>query len=269
MEVGPEGVVTSWTWVDTPNPNHPLDRPFAFALIQLDGADTAMVHVVDGGARRHQHRRAGRSRVARRAHRLRDRHRVLRVVSPVSPDDRGQGRAAHHAVPGGAALRGARRARGHPLRRGAARRQDHRAAVHRRVRPGLRAAARLLPHRRDQAHRPTTTSCSATPARSSTSRSITPVQYPGQEETEPFVRASIAARRRRRHAAAARRCSTRRSATCVSGMRVPRCGARSRSATPTSLAAGGWSGTDGGIEGWMPTGEPDARREHSSQEKGY
>ena len=47
-EVGPEGVVTSWTWVDEPNPNHPLDRPFAFALIQLDGADTAMVHVVDG-----------------------------------------------------------------------------------------------------------------------------------------------------------------------------------------------------------------------------
>ena len=62
VEVGPEGVVTSWTWVDAPNPNHPLDRPFAFALIQLDGADTAMVHVVDGPARRHQHRRAGPAR---------------------------------------------------------------------------------------------------------------------------------------------------------------------------------------------------------------
>jgi hypothetical protein len=24
------------------------------------------------------------------------------------------------------------------------------------------------------------------------------------------------------------------------------------------LAAGGWSSTSGGIEGWMPTGEPDA-----------
>ena len=48
VEVGPEGVVTSWTWVAEPNPNHPLDRPFAFALIRLDGADTAMVHVVDG-----------------------------------------------------------------------------------------------------------------------------------------------------------------------------------------------------------------------------
>ena len=48
VEVGPEGVITSWTWVPEPNPNHPLDRPFAFALIRLDGADTAMVHVVDG-----------------------------------------------------------------------------------------------------------------------------------------------------------------------------------------------------------------------------
>jgi uncharacterized OB-fold protein len=48
VEVGPEGEITSWTWVAEPNPNHPLDRPFAFALIKLDGADTAMVHVVDG-----------------------------------------------------------------------------------------------------------------------------------------------------------------------------------------------------------------------------
>ena len=48
VEIGPEGVITSWTWVAEPYPTHPLDRPFAFALIQLDGADTAMVHVVDG-----------------------------------------------------------------------------------------------------------------------------------------------------------------------------------------------------------------------------
>ena len=27
----------------------PLDRPFAFALIKLDGADTAMLHAVDAG----------------------------------------------------------------------------------------------------------------------------------------------------------------------------------------------------------------------------
>ena len=42
------GVVTTWAWVSEPRKNHPLDRPFAFALIRLDGADSAMLHVVDG-----------------------------------------------------------------------------------------------------------------------------------------------------------------------------------------------------------------------------
>ena len=48
VEVGPAGTVTAWTWVDDPRPGkHHLGRPFAFALVQPDGADTAMVHVVD------------------------------------------------------------------------------------------------------------------------------------------------------------------------------------------------------------------------------
>jgi len=47
VEVGPGGVVTSWTWVAHPSARHPLDRPFAFALIRLDGATTSMVHVID------------------------------------------------------------------------------------------------------------------------------------------------------------------------------------------------------------------------------
>ncbi|HZT65099.1 MAG TPA: OB-fold domain-containing protein [Acidimicrobiales bacterium] len=49
VEVGPEGTVDGWTWVAHPTPKHPLDRPFAFALIRPDGADTAMVHAVDAG----------------------------------------------------------------------------------------------------------------------------------------------------------------------------------------------------------------------------
>ena len=49
VEVGPEGGVKSWAWVATPRKSPPLDHPFAFALIQLDGADTALMHVVDGG----------------------------------------------------------------------------------------------------------------------------------------------------------------------------------------------------------------------------
>jgi len=42
--------VQSWTWVSEPTPKHPLDHPFAFALITPDGADTAMVHEVDAGS---------------------------------------------------------------------------------------------------------------------------------------------------------------------------------------------------------------------------
>ena len=49
VEVGPGGVVTSWAWVTTPRSRHPLDHPFAFALVRLDGADTALLHVVDTG----------------------------------------------------------------------------------------------------------------------------------------------------------------------------------------------------------------------------
>jgi uncharacterized OB-fold protein len=50
VEVGPAGTVESWAWVSTPRPGHPLDRPFAWALIRLDGADTALVHAVDAGS---------------------------------------------------------------------------------------------------------------------------------------------------------------------------------------------------------------------------
>lgn len=49
VPVGPQGTVKAWTWIDDPSPKHPLDRPFAFALITPDGADTAMVHAVDAG----------------------------------------------------------------------------------------------------------------------------------------------------------------------------------------------------------------------------
>ena len=41
------GTVLTWTWVSAPRPTHPLPRPFAFALIKIDGADTAFLHAVD------------------------------------------------------------------------------------------------------------------------------------------------------------------------------------------------------------------------------
>jgi uncharacterized OB-fold protein len=49
VDVGPDGTVEAWTWVDRPSSKHPLDRPFAFALVRPDGADTAMVSPVDAG----------------------------------------------------------------------------------------------------------------------------------------------------------------------------------------------------------------------------
>jgi hypothetical protein len=53
VDVADAGVVKQWTWVAQPLRKHPLDRPFAWALIRLDGADTAMVHVVDSGEEAH------------------------------------------------------------------------------------------------------------------------------------------------------------------------------------------------------------------------
>ncbi len=47
VEVGPGGVVESWAWVSEPRRSHPLDHPFAYALVKLDGADSALLHVVE------------------------------------------------------------------------------------------------------------------------------------------------------------------------------------------------------------------------------
>ncbi len=47
VEVGPGGVVTTWAWVTRPHPKDPVDRPFAWALIRIDGAESALLHAVD------------------------------------------------------------------------------------------------------------------------------------------------------------------------------------------------------------------------------
>jgi uncharacterized OB-fold protein len=47
VEVGTEGTVTSWTRMPEPLAGQPLQHPFCWALIRLDGADTPMVHAVD------------------------------------------------------------------------------------------------------------------------------------------------------------------------------------------------------------------------------
>src|SRR5215469_12761387 len=50
VPVGPAGTVLTWSWQPEPREGQPLGRPFAWALITLDGADTAMLHAVDAGS---------------------------------------------------------------------------------------------------------------------------------------------------------------------------------------------------------------------------
>ncbi len=47
VDVSDEGVVQTWSWAADPLPGQPLDRPFAWVLVKLDGADTALLHALD------------------------------------------------------------------------------------------------------------------------------------------------------------------------------------------------------------------------------
>jgi uncharacterized OB-fold protein len=50
VDVSDAGEVVSWCWVSEPRSSHPFDRPFAWAMVRLDGADVPMVHAVDAGS---------------------------------------------------------------------------------------------------------------------------------------------------------------------------------------------------------------------------
>ncbi|WP_432166718.1 Zn-ribbon domain-containing OB-fold protein [Streptomyces sp. bgisy031] len=47
VEVEPTGTVTTWAWNPEPRRGQPLDAPFAWVLVKLDGADTALLHALD------------------------------------------------------------------------------------------------------------------------------------------------------------------------------------------------------------------------------
>lgn len=47
VAVGQEGTVVTWSWNTVARAGQPFDRPFAYALVKLDGADTAMLHALD------------------------------------------------------------------------------------------------------------------------------------------------------------------------------------------------------------------------------
>ncbi|MFJ6699045.1 Zn-ribbon domain-containing OB-fold protein [Streptomyces sp. NPDC091272] len=47
VEVAATGTVTTWAWNPSPRRFQPLDTPFAWVLVRLDGADTALLHALD------------------------------------------------------------------------------------------------------------------------------------------------------------------------------------------------------------------------------
>jgi uncharacterized OB-fold protein len=50
VDVGQEGEIVSWCWVAAPREAHPMDEPFAWAMVKLDGADIPMIHCVEASA---------------------------------------------------------------------------------------------------------------------------------------------------------------------------------------------------------------------------
>jgi len=46
VEVGQQGEIVSWCWVNEPRDAHPMAQPFAWAMIKLDGADVPMIHCI-------------------------------------------------------------------------------------------------------------------------------------------------------------------------------------------------------------------------------
>ena len=47
VEVGAAGVVEHSAWVSEPLRTHPTDKPFAWVLVKLDGADTSLLHIAN------------------------------------------------------------------------------------------------------------------------------------------------------------------------------------------------------------------------------
>ncbi|WP_153815209.1 OB-fold nucleic acid binding domain-containing protein [Streptomyces sp. SUK 48] len=47
VPVATTGTVTTWAWNPAPRPGQPLATPFAWALVRLDGADTALLGALD------------------------------------------------------------------------------------------------------------------------------------------------------------------------------------------------------------------------------
>lgn len=122
VEVAPTGTVTTWAWNHAPRGGQPLAASFAWVLVRLDGADTALLHALDApGPDAVRTGMRIRIRWCRRTHRRPHRHRLLRAVrgGPTtvhSPLRLPRGRAAGpHALLTGSVPHGDHQVR--PLRR--------------------------------------------------------------------------------------------------------------------------------------------------------
>ena len=194
VDVGPAGTVESWSWVAIPSEQHPLDRPFAFALVKLDGADTALLHAVDAGsmdAMSTGMRVAPRWRATRKGH-ITDIEAFVPGEDPVVPGD--DGGAAHepitmmdyhasitYALPVTANARRAEQANEEGRFLGLKCPVCGRTYTGGRGYCPVDSVALGREHEVDLPQQGTITNYTI----------ITPVQYPGQTETEPFARVHV------------------------------------------------------------------------------
>ncbi len=256
VEVGPAGTVESWTWVPVPSEQHPLDRPFAFAFIRLDGASTPMLHAVDAGTAEAMSdgvRVAPRWKGTRVGHLTDIACFVLGEHTEEEPGGTGSPGKAIEMMDYVASITYRNPVPTNSERSVAASRQErllgNRCPVCERTYSGGRSncpidAIELGPDTEvDLPHVGTITNFTI----------VTPVQYPGQTETEPFVRAFVLL-----------------DGTDVVLSYQPvielsaadvRVGARVAAvwASPGEEveAGGGMAGAYGNLLGWIPNGEPD------------
>jgi uncharacterized protein len=253
VEVGPAGTVESWCWVATPTEQHPHDRPFAFATIRLDGADTALVHTVDAGdpgAMAIGMRVAPRWRAERQGH-ITDIDAFVPGETAVS----GGGDGAEEPVTMmgyEASITYATPVPDNVVRSDRASKEGRflglRCPTCGRTYAGGRAycpidsLALTAEHEVDLPQRGVITNYTI----------ITPVQYPGQTETEPFARVHVLLDGTDVILAYQNLLDVPNDQVRI-GLRVSAVWA---SPAEDEVSSGGWTSVQG-LAGWMPTGEPD------------
>ncbi len=251
--VGPAGTVVSWSWVASPTTQHPLDHPFAFVLVQLDGADTSFLHAVDAGsidAMSTGMRVAPRWRAARIGH-ITDIEAFVPGEEPVVPaDDGGPAEEPVTMMDYNASITYSLPVTPNALRAEQANEEGRflglRCPECGRTYTGgkgycpVDALELTREHELDLPQRGTVTNYTI----------ITPVQYPGQTETEPFARVHVWLDDTDVILGYQPLLDTPNDDVRI-GMRVAAVWASE--AEKADLA----STAEGSLLGWMPTGEPD------------